>query len=130
MQTFGVRVTTPLQELEVVALDRRRVPDLANRTCMVGGLKPTAVPSSLRKADGELAVAHLDAVEFFQEIDVEIGAAELAVGDPLQPDLFLPPHHLRMHSSSTARSAAASISLAKNFCRASRKAAGRRKLPT
>ena len=48
----------------------------------------------LAERGGELAVAHLDAVELLQEIDMEIGAAELAVGDPLEADLLLPPDHL------------------------------------
>ena len=42
----------------------------------------------------ELAVVGLDAVEPLEEVDVEIGAAEFAVGDPLEADVFLRAHDL------------------------------------
>ena len=37
----------------------------------------------------ELAVMGLDAGKLFEKIDVEIGAAEFAVGDPLEADVLL-----------------------------------------
>ena len=37
----------------------------------------------------ELAIVGFDAVEFFEEVDVEIGAAELAVRHPLEADRLL-----------------------------------------
>ena len=55
---------------------------------------------------------------------MEIGAAEFAVGDPFEADLLLAADHLADAASSTARSASAAISLAKNFSRASRRAQG------
>jgi hypothetical protein len=36
----------------------------------------------------ELAVGGIDPVELLQEIDVEKGSSELAIGDPLQSDGF------------------------------------------
>ena len=35
------------------------------------------------------------AFELLEEVDVEVGAPELAVGDALQPDVFLQPHNVR-----------------------------------
>jgi hypothetical protein len=40
------------------------------------------------KADRDAAL-RLDAVELRQEVDVEVGAAKLAVGDPAQPEVLL-----------------------------------------
>jgi len=37
----------------------------------------------------ELAVVGLDSVELFKEVDMKIGAAKLAVGDPLEADVLL-----------------------------------------
>ena len=48
----------------------------------------------LAELGDELAVVGLDAVELLEEVDVKIGAAEFAVGDPLEADAFLRPHHL------------------------------------
>ena len=43
---------------------------------------------------GEFAVSRLDALEAFEKIDVEEGAAELAVGDPLEAHILLGAHDL------------------------------------
>ena len=59
---------------------------------MVGGAKPTFVPSSLLKVRGEFAVSRLDALEALEKIDVKEGAAKLAVGDPLQAHILLRAH--------------------------------------
>ena len=58
-------------------------------TCMVGGLKPTCCAVGLAEARDIFAVMGLDALEPFEEIDVEIGAAELAIGDRLEADILL-----------------------------------------
>ena len=80
MQTFGVRVVVDFRKSKsgpwIGATHLTLLP-----TCMVGGLKPTSVPSFLRKLATILAVMRLDALEPLEEVDVEIGAAELAVGD-------------------------------------------------
>ena len=59
---------------------------------MVGGAKPTSVPSSFLKLRGEFAVMGLDALEALEKIDVKEGAAKLAVGDPLQAHILLGAH--------------------------------------
>ena len=43
---------------------------------------------------GEAALADLDAVQLLEEVDVEEGAPELAVGDAAQADLLLAAHHV------------------------------------
>ena len=90
MQTFGVCVVDALQEVEIGALDRRDMPDLA--LDMHGRrLEADLGAVVLAEFGDELAVMRLDAVELLEEVDVEIGAAEFAVGDPLQADLLLAP---------------------------------------
>src|SRR4051812_1406322 len=42
----------------------------------------------------DLRIVGLHAVELFEEVDVEIGAAEFTVRDRLHADLFLHAHHL------------------------------------
>ena len=74
-------------------------------TCITGGAKST-LPARAVEADVDAALG-LDALELGQEVDVEIGAAELAVGDAAQAQVLLVAHDSRIASSSTARSAAA-----------------------
>ena len=59
---------------------------------MVGGAKPTFVPSSFSKMRGEFPVSRLDPLEALEKIDVKEGAAKLAVGDPLQAHILLRAH--------------------------------------
>ena len=47
-----------------------------------------SLPSSLWKLTA-MPPLRLDAVELLEEVDVEIGAAELAVGDALQAEVLL-----------------------------------------
>ena len=61
---------------------------------MVGGLKPTSVAVVLAEGGDEFAVMGLDAFQALEEIDVKKGAAELAVGDPLQAHVLLRAHDL------------------------------------
>ena len=88
MHTFGVRVVTDFRKSKsgpwIGPAQLTLLP-----TCMVGGAKPTCVPSSLRNCGDELAVTGLDPLETLEEIDVKIGAAELAVGDSLQAHALL-----------------------------------------
>ena len=80
MQTFGVRVVDRLEEIEVGALDRPDPADLAadmHRRRLEADLRAVA----LAEGRDEFAVVRLDALEALEEIDMEIGAAELAVGD-------------------------------------------------
>ena len=42
----------------------------------------------------EAALDHLDPVQLLEEVDVEEGAPELAIGDAAQPDLLLAVHHV------------------------------------
>ena len=79
----------------------------------------------------KLAIGDRDAVELLEEVDVEVGAAELAVGDALEADA--PPAARttsRMQSSSTSRSSVAEHRPWARSSRLARSAAGRRKLPT
>ena len=46
------------------------------------------------KLDAVVGLHHLDAVQPSEEIEVPPGAAELPVGDSLQPHLFLFAHHV------------------------------------
>ena len=82
-----------LEEVEVGALDRLDVADLAfdvHRRRLEADLAAVV----LAELGDELAVVGLDAVEPLEEIDVEIRAAELAVGDPLEADVLLRAHDL------------------------------------
>jgi hypothetical protein len=49
--------------------------------------------AAVRLPDGDRDVG-LDATELLEEVDVEVGAAELAVGDALQAHVFLELHDL------------------------------------
>src|SRR5258708_9039732 len=55
-------------------------------------LEPDLASIVLAKLGDELAVMGLDALEALEEVDVKEGAAKLAVGDPLQADIFLGAH--------------------------------------
>ena len=93
MQTFGVRVDDRLQEIEVGTLDRRDPADLAahmHRRRLEADLRAVV----LAEARDIFAVMRLDALEPLEEIDMEIGAAELAVGDALEADVLLRAHDL------------------------------------
>ena len=109
MQTFGVRVVAdfrksksgpwigPTHLILLADMHRRRLE--ADLGAIV-----------LAELGDELAVMGLDALEPFEEIDVKIGAAELAVGDSLQARRS-PGHRTtsRMQSSSIACSSCAAI---------------------
>ena len=107
MQTLGVRAVWRLRKSKSapwMLVAWRSLPV----TFMVGGLKPTSLPSSRRKLAVKPLSLTADPVEPLEEVDVEEGAAELAVGDALEPDLLLLPRMTSaMHSSSTARNASA-----------------------
>ncbi len=82
-----------LEEIEIRSLNRRHMPDLApdvHRRRLEADLGPV-VSTECRD---EFAVMGLDAFQALEEIDVKVGATELAVGDPLQPDVLLRMHHL------------------------------------
>ncbi len=74
-----------VQELEVAALDRLRVADLARD--VHHRRREVDVAGVAVEADGDAALG-LHAVQLLEEVDVEVGAAELAVGDAVRgPDL-------------------------------------------
>ena len=93
MLTFGVLVTWGREIVEIRALDRLSMADLRGD---VHGRRAEAHLGTVILAElgGELAVGHLDSVELLEEVDMEEGAAEFPVGDALQADGFLLPHHL------------------------------------
>ena len=86
MQTFGVwpADTWRLEELEVGELDvpgvSHLVDDAHHRRRQFFG--------AVGSADGHRHIG-LHAAQLLQKVDVEVGAAELAVGDALQADIFL-----------------------------------------
>ena len=82
-----------LEKVEVAPLDAA-VWRTGAVTRMVGGRKPTSLPSSRRNVAVKLPSSDLDAVELLEEVDAEEGAAELAVGDALEADLLLAAHHV------------------------------------
>ena len=89
--TLGVRVVTDFRNSKSpawIGLTWRTLPV----TCITGGAKST-VPAPLRKLTA-MPPFTSHAGELLQEVDVEVGAAELAVGDALQPDLLLEAHDL------------------------------------
>src|SRR3546814_3820423 len=71
-------------------------PGVADRRLDVHGRRAKADLAAVVPAEGggEFAVSDGDAVEALQEIDMEEGAAELAVGDALEPDVLLALRHL------------------------------------
>ena len=93
MQTLGVRGVWRLRKSKSGALDARGVAQLAgdpHRRRLEADL--AAVVAA--EARGEAALADRHAIEPLEEVDVEEGAAELAVGDALEPDLLLLAHRL------------------------------------
>src|SRR3546814_4254885 len=70
-----------------------RISDWSSDVCS-SDLKADLAAVVPAEGGGELAVSDGDAVEALQEIDMEEGAAELAVGDALEPDVLLALHHL------------------------------------
>ena len=93
MQTFGVRGRGRFEKVEIRPLDRpdplNLAPDVHRRR-----LEPDLGAVVLAELRDEFAVMRLHALEALQEIDVKVGAAELAVGDPLQADVLLSVHDL------------------------------------
>jgi hypothetical protein len=83
------RLHLRLQVLEVGELDVLRVAHLVDDADHRRGQFLGAIGLS----DGDRDVG-LHAAELFQEVDVEVGAAELAVGDGLQPHVGLELHDL------------------------------------
>ena len=83
-----MRVATDFKKVEVRPLDRRdpfdRAPDMHGRR-----LEADLGSVVLAEARDIFAVMGLDALEPLEEIDVEIGAAELAIGDRLEADILL-----------------------------------------
>ena len=78
-----------LQVLEVGLLDVLDVADLVDDTHH----RRRQLLAAVGLDDGHRDVG-LDAAQLVEEIDVEVGAAELAVGDALQADVFLEPDDL------------------------------------
>src|SRR3546814_14211407 len=70
-----------------------RISDWSSDVCS-SDLKADLAAVVPAEGGGELAVSDGDAVEALQEIDMEEGAAELAVGDALEPDVLLALRHL------------------------------------
>ena len=93
MQTFGVLAVVDLRKSKSGALDR---PDPLNLAADMHGrrLEPDLGAVVLAELGDEFAVMGLDALEPLEEIDVKEGAAELAVGDPLQAHVLLGVHDL------------------------------------
>ncbi len=82
-----------LQEIEIRPLDRRDPADLAaDMHCR----RPEADLGAVAPAEARdiFAVVGLDALEPLEKIHMEISAAELAVGDPLEADVLLRAHDL------------------------------------
>ena len=105
MVTFGVPGRDRPKKIEVGGLNVLDVPQLARdghpRRREVNLTGPRAELVAMPPDDG-------DALQPLQEVDVKERAAELAVGDALQPDRFLFPnrHHgwLRLRSRGAAPS--------------------------
>ena len=93
MQTFGRARGDAVQEIEVA---RPGCSGVAERRHDVHGRRLEADLGAVVAPEGrgEAALDHLDAVELLEEVDVEEGAPELAVGDALEADLLLAAHHL------------------------------------
>ena len=93
MQTFGVREVMLLRKSKSAPWIGSDMPDLAldmHRRRLETDLRPIV----LAELGDELAVMGMDAFEPFEEIDVEIGAAEFPVRYPLQPCPLLALDHL------------------------------------
>src|SRR3546814_20224843 len=72
---------------------------MADRRLHVHGRRAEADLAAVVAAEGggELAVGHGDSGEALEKVDVEEGAAELAISDALQAGVLLAPHH-RAHA--------------------------------
>ena len=82
-----------LEEIEVRSLNRPGPLHLA--VDMHGRRRETNLRAvALLEVRRELAVADLDPVQPLQKIDVKVGAAKLAVGDPLETHILLGAHDL------------------------------------
>ncbi len=128
MVTFGVRRVTDCRNLKSStwigfdvphrrgdAHDRRREIDVACRAV---------------KADRNAALG-FDAGELLEEVDVKIGAAKFAVGDPAQTEILLQADDVANRGVfDVAQLAARRSRPLRARSRASSNAAGRRKLPT
>src|SRR3984957_18653531 len=81
------------EEIEISPLDRR---GMANLGFDMHGRRPEADFRAvvLAKLGGEFAIGDRDAVEFLKKIDMEKGAAKLAVRDAFEPDALLAPYNL------------------------------------
>ena len=126
--TFGVRVVSDLQELEIGELDGLDVRHLAGD--LHDGRREVDVARVAVEADRDPALG-LNALQPGQEVDMEVGAAELAVGDAQEPEVFLEPDDvadgLVLDAAQRRRR---SMAPALRRSRASSRALGRRKLPT
>ncbi len=90
MQTLGVFAVRPLRKSKSAPWMLVGVAQLAgdlHRRRLEADLAAVVAAEARDKA----ALADRDAVEPLEKIDVEEGAAELAVGDALKADLLLPP---------------------------------------
>ena len=86
MVTLGVRLRHRLEELEIRQLDRL---DVAHRAGYVHHRRREIdVAGSAVEGDRDAAL-RFDALELLEEVDMEIGAPEFAVGDALQSEILL-----------------------------------------
>ena len=93
MQTFGRRLVVAFRK-------SKSAPWMAARCrtgpvmCMVGGRKVSSRAVVAPERGREARLLDLDAVEPLEEVDMEIGAPELAIGRILQADALLGAHDL------------------------------------
>ena len=127
MVTFGMRLVTDLQELEIGELDRPRVAQLPGDVHHRRGEVDLAAGAVEARRD---AAARLDALELLQKVDVEIGAPELAVGDALQPEILLEPDDVADRRVLDGTQLVLGDRSLLERSRASSSSLGRRKLPT
>ena len=86
---LGQALGDRLQKIEVGELDRLR---MAQLSCHVQhGRSHADLVAAGRMKTGSDSASHFDAFDLLQKVDVEIGAAVLAVGDALQPQILLEP---------------------------------------
>ena len=93
MHTLGVRPVTLFRNSKSRPWMLRPVADPPGHA---HGRRPEADLGAVVAAErrGEAALDDLDAVQLLEEVDVEEGAAELAVGDAAEADLLLAAHHV------------------------------------
>ncbi len=87
--TFGVRFVTERRNSKSSALDRPRVAHVARHVHY--RRREVDVAGVAVEADGDAAL-DLHTFQLCQEVDVEVGPAEFAVGDPPQAQVFLKAH--------------------------------------